>query len=127
ELGAGLQPGAIVDMDHDAGLVVEIAIVRGELGEGGEIAPDLAGIEVAVAVFEAVEGAVPVVGLLAGADDQHVAAPLPERRLVPPARLPRRHQRRASIASQTRAAMSTPPKRFTSRMPVGEVTLISVR
>ena len=35
--------------------------------------------------------------------------------------------RRASIASQISAAMSAPPKRFTSRMPVGEVTLISVR
>ena len=34
--------------------------------------------------------------------------------------------RRASIASQISAAMSAPPKRFTSRMPVGEVTLISV-
>ena len=32
----------------------------------------------------------------------------------------------ASIASQISAAMSAPPKRFTSRMPVGEVTLISV-
>ena len=32
----------------------------------------------------------------------------------------------ASIASHTSAAMSAPPKRFTSRMPVGEVTLISV-
>ena len=33
----------------------------------------------------------------------------------------------ASTASQNSAAMSAPPKRFTSRMPVGEVTLISVR
>ena len=32
----------------------------------------------------------------------------------------------ASTASQNRAAMSAPPKRLTSRMPVGEVTLISV-
>ena len=32
-----------------------------------------------------------------------------------------------STASQNSAAMSGPPKRFTSRMPVGEVTLISVR
>ena len=33
----------------------------------------------------------------------------------------------ASTASQNSAAMSGPPKRFTSRMPVGDVTLISVR
>ena len=32
-----------------------------------------------------------------------------------------------SITSQISAAMSGPPKRLTSRMPVGEVTLISVR
>ena len=32
-----------------------------------------------------------------------------------------------SIASQISAAMSAPPKAFTWRMPVGEVTLISVR
>ena len=38
------------------------------------------------------------------------------------------HQpRRFSIASQMRMAISAPPKRLTSRMPVGEVTLISVR
>jgi len=40
---------------------------------------------------------------------------------------PVRVHRFASIASQTSAAMSAPPKRLTSRMPVGEVTLISVR
>ena len=33
----------------------------------------------------------------------------------------------ASIESQIRLAMSAPPNFFTSRMPVGEVTLISVR
>ena len=31
-----------------------------------------------------------------------------------------------SIASQSRLAMSAPPNFFTARMPVGEVTLISV-
>jgi hypothetical protein len=38
---------------------------------------------------------------------------------------PRRY-RFASTASQNSAAMSVPPNRFTSRTPVGEVTLISV-
>ena len=40
----------------------------------------------------------------------------------------RRHSypRLSSTASQNSAAMSAPPNRFTSRMPVGEVTLISV-
>ena len=33
----------------------------------------------------------------------------------------------ASMASQINAAMSGPPKAFTWRMPVGEVTLISMR
>ena len=37
------------------------------------------------------------------------------------------HLRLLSIASQIRAAISAPPKRLTSWMPVGEVTLISVR
>jgi hypothetical protein len=35
--------------------------------------------------------------------------------------------RRFSMASQIIGAMSGPPKRLISRMPVGEVTLISVR
>ena len=35
--------------------------------------------------------------------------------------------RRASIRSQIIAAISGPPSRLTARMPVGEVTLISVR
>ena len=37
------------------------------------------------------------------------------------------HFRRFSIASQISTAISGPPKRLISRMPVGEVTLISVR
>ena len=41
--------------------------------------------------------------------------------------LRRGHLRRFSIASQIIGAMLGPPKRLISRMPVGEVTLISVR
>ena len=40
---------------------------------------------------------------------------------------PHRRATLASMASQIRAAMSAPPKALTWRMPVGEVTLISVR
>src|SRR5262249_18514588 len=115
------------DIDHHAGLVVEIAVVGGKFGDGGEIAANLVREQVAIAVLEAVEGAVPVIGLFAGADEQRIAASFPEGRLVPPARRGERTHRRASIASHTNAAMSAPPNRFTSRMPVGEVTLISVR
>ena len=67
EFGAGLQPGPVVDEDHHAGLVVEIAVVGREFGDGREIAVHRMGEEVAVAMLEAVEGAVPEIGLLAGA------------------------------------------------------------
>ena len=53
------------------------------------------------------------------------AIPLPT--VIPPQAEASYRETLASAASQKSAAMSAPPRRLTSRMPVGEVTLISVR
>ena len=65
-----------------------------------------------------------------GAGDHFGAQIVAAQRIGAPAAYRRGHKvdfRLASILSQISAAMSGPPRFFTERMPVGEVTLISVR